>query len=172
MAGWFRCSIYVIHLETHGIPSKESDYNCYSSSVCSQGRQLNSSGSTFADYVLSYFISPDPDSSTPPPNPPSFFRFLQSLGIQTAAFQELTTTNMKSFNETTPNRPDIKYFSFGASCQPTWGSVFRTSHDIIASKEGPNDGLVSVSSAMWGEYKGTISNVNHLEIINWVRFAP
>jgi len=79
---------------------------------------------------------------------------------------------MKSFNETTPNRPDIKYFSFGANFQPTWGSVFRTSHDIIESKEGPNDGLVSVSSAMWGEYEGTLRNVNHLEIINWVRFAP
>jgi hypothetical protein len=132
---------------------------------------VNSSGSTFADYVLSYFISPHPVSATPPPTPPSFFRFLQSLGIQTAAFEELTTHNMEKFNKDVPDRPDVKYYSFGASFRPTWGSVFRTSHNIIQKAEGENDGLVSVSSAVWGEYKGTIPDVNHLDIINWVR-AP
>src|SRR5436190_1480168 len=76
---------------------------------------VNSSGSTFADYILSYFSSSHPVTTTPLPNPPSFFRFLQSLGIQTAAFQELTTTNMAAFNESTPDRKDIRYFSFGAS---------------------------------------------------------
>ena len=76
---------------------------------------------------------------------------------------------MLKFNRTTPNCPDIKYYSYGASFTPTWGSVFRTSHNIIAEKEGDNDGLVSVKSSMWGEYKGTIQNVNHLDIINWVR---
>jgi hypothetical protein len=131
---------------------------------------LTVSGSTFADYVLSYFISPHPVSATPPPTPPSFFRFLQSLGIQTAAFEELTTRNMEKFNKEVPDRPDIKYYSFGASFRPTWGSVFRSSHKIIQKTEGENDGLVSVSSAVWGEYKGTIPDVNHLDIINWVRF--
>jgi triacylglycerol lipase len=127
-----------------------------------------SRGSKFADYVLSYFISPHPTSATPSPSPPSFFRFLQSLGIQTAAFEELTTLYMKNFNKNTPNLPGVTYYSFGASFTPTWGSVFRTSHAIIESEEGPNDGLVSVQSAVWGEYKGTIRNVNHLDIINWV----
>jgi triacylglycerol lipase len=75
---------------------------------------------------------------------------------------------MKAFNSATPDNPNVQYYSFGASFTPTWGSVFRTSHGIIATKEGANDGLVSVSSAMWGEYKGTIRNVNHLDIINWV----
>jgi len=126
-------------------------------------------GSTFADYVLSYFINPHPTSPTPSPNPPAFFRFLQSLGIETAAFEELTTTHMKAFNSSTPDNPSVLYYSFGASFTPTWGSVFRTSHRIIAAKEGANDGLVSLSSAMWGKYKGTIRNVNHLDIINWVR---
>ena len=107
---------------------------------------------------------------TPSPDPPSFFRFLQSLGIQTAAFEELTTHNMKDFNEKVPDLPDVRYFSFGASFTPTWGSVFRTSQSIIEKLEGENDGLVSVKSAMWGEYKGTIPDVNHLDIINWVIF--
>lgn len=75
---------------------------------------------------------------------------------------------MKRFNSFVTDCPDVRYYSFGASFTPTWGSVFRASHGIIAAKEGANDGLVSVSSAVWGEYKGTIRNVNHLDIINWV----
>jgi triacylglycerol lipase len=75
---------------------------------------------------------------------------------------------MKNFNNYVLDRSDIRYFSFGASFNPAWSSVFRTSHDIIAKEEGPNDGLVSILSAAWGEYKGTLRNVNHLDIINWV----
>jgi triacylglycerol lipase len=77
---------------------------------------------------------------------------------------------MKAFNDLVRDRDDIRYYSFGASFKPTWGSVFRASHDIIEETEGENDGLVSVKSAMWGEYKGTLQNVNHLDIINWVSF--
>ena len=76
---------------------------------------------------------------------------------------------MAKFNSLCPDRNDIRYFSFGASFKPTWGSVFRSSHNIIESQEGENDGLVSVKSAIWGDYKGTIPDVNHLDIINWVR---
>lgn len=132
--------------------------------------RFNIRGSPFADYVLSYFVGPESVGSTLTPEPPPFFRFLQSLGIQTAAFQDLTTTNMKAFNNLVRDRDDIRYYSFGASFKPTWGSVFRASHDIIEEIDGENDGLVSVKSAMWGEYKGTLQNVNHLDIINWVSF--
>jgi triacylglycerol lipase len=75
---------------------------------------------------------------------------------------------MAKFNALCPDREDIRYFSFGAAFRPTWGSVFRSSHNIIEAQEGENDGLVSVKSAVWGEYKGTIPDVNHLDIINWV----
>ncbi|KAI4274993.1 MAG: hypothetical protein L6R38_005987 [Xanthoria sp. 2 TBL-2021] len=34
-------------------------------------------------------------------------------------------------------------------------------------EEGANDGLVSVESSKWGDYKGTLVNVNHLDLINW-----
>lgn len=33
--------------------------------------------------------------------------------------------------------------------------------------EGANDGLVSVNSSMWGEYKGTLVDCSHLDLINW-----
>ena len=46
-------------------------------------------------------------------------------------------------------------------------SPFRQSHGVISRVEGPNDGLVSVASAQWGSYKGTLVNVSHLDLINW-----
>lgn len=48
--------------------------------------------------------------------------------------------------------------------------MFRLSHRILAEAEGPNDGLVSVASSVWGGeagYKGTLVGVSHLDLINW-----
>lgn len=63
-----------------------------------------------------------------------------------------------------------RYFSYGATFKPGLWSVFRHSHRIIESEEGPNDGLVSVASSRWGGhsgYKGTLVGVSHLDLINW-----
>lgn len=46
--------------------------------------------------------------------------------------------------------------------------TFRWPHSVILAKEGPNDGLVSVQSAQWGEYRGTLLGVNHLDLVGWV----
>ena len=42
---------------------------------------------------------------------------------------------------------------------------------MILEKEGPNDGLVSVASSKWGTYLGTLSHVNHLDLVGWVNTA-
>lgn len=60
-----------------------------------------------------------------------------------------------------------RYFSYGASVSPALWSAFYQSHGIIEQQEGPNDGLVSVASSKWGDYKGTLVNVSHLDLINW-----
>jgi triacylglycerol lipase len=68
------------------------------------------------------------------------------------------------------NSVTVRYFSYGASVQPSLWSVFRLSHRILAEAEGPNDGLVSVASSLWGGeagYKGTLVGVSHLDLINW-----
>lgn len=59
------------------------------------------------------------------------------------------------------------YFSYGASVEPSLFSVFRQSHRIVEKEEGPNDGIVSVASSKWGSYKGTLTPVSHLDLINW-----
>ncbi|KAF7799304.1 hypothetical protein EIP86_010536 [Pleurotus ostreatoroseus] len=38
-------------------------------------------------------------------------------------------------------------------------------------KEGPNDGLVSLQSARWGTYLGTLEGVNHLDLVGWINTA-
>lgn len=47
----------------------------------------------------------------------------------------------------------------------------RLSHGVVLEKEGPNDGLVSVSSAQWGTYLGTLTDVNHLDLVGWINPA-
>lgn len=62
----------------------------------------------------------------------------------------------------------VRYYSYGASLEPSFFSVFGPSHRIIKRTEGgENDGLVSISSSQWGEYKGTLVGVSHLDLINW-----
>ncbi|OAP64331.1 hypothetical protein AYL99_00303 [Fonsecaea erecta] len=99
---------------------------------------------------------------------PRIYRLLGRMGVASGAFAELTTQYVtQEFNPRTPNDPAVKYFSYGASATPHLLSVFRLSHDLVAVLEGANDGLVSVRSAKWGEYKGTLAGVTHLDLINW-----
>ena len=56
-------------------------------------------------------------------------------------------------------------------CSSTNNHLPRLSHGIVLEKEGPNDGLVSVSSARWGTYLGTLTDVNHLDLVGWVNPA-
>lgn len=74
----------------------------------------------------------------------------------------------ETFNPSVLDVPEVDYFSYGASLDnPHPWSAFRFSHGVMLEREGPNDGLVSVDSAKWGTYEGTLQGVSHLDIINW-----
>lgn len=88
-------------------------------------------------------------------------------GLIPPSIYELTTTAMAKFNSTIPDSPKVKYFSFGARFHPSFYNVFYYPWRIVHSNEGDNDGLVSVLSAHWGKYLGTLENVDHLDSINW-----
>ncbi|KAG8991456.1 hypothetical protein FRB94_008858 [Tulasnella sp. JGI-2019a] len=83
------------------------------------------------------------------------------------AYACLTTEKAHVFNAYTPDVAGVHYFSWGASFNPGpldvigWGACETFLHAL----EGPNDGAVSVSSAKWGEYLGTVYGVNHTELI-------
>ncbi|PQJ33667.1 lipase [Salinibacter sp. 10B] len=77
------------------------------------------------------------------------------------ALHELTPEYVKhTFNEAVPNHPDVTYWSYG--CQAGEGTdipidpIFRYLNKYLYEREGVNDGIVSVESAKWGEYRGTI----------------
>jgi triacylglycerol lipase len=96
------------------------------------------------------------------------YKVLGRLKVDTGAFAQLTRGYvMDTFNPAHPNDPSVRYFSYGAAATPHFLSVFRLPHDLMDIIEGPNDGLVSVSSSRWGEYKGTLMGVTHLDLINW-----
>lgn len=117
-------------------------------------------GSAFADYVFDEIGAE---------LLPSVYRLVEGIGMETGAFDQLTQRYMRQeFNPKTPDCPDVRYFSYGAMMRrPPLLSPFRQSHRVIQGVEGPNDGLVSVQSSRWGDYKGTLVGVSHLDLINW-----
>lgn len=119
-------------------------------------------GSAYADYLLNQ-IGPDT-------LPQLYNAWKRTTGLGTGAFSQLTRKYMdEEFNPKTRDDPDVRYFSYGAALKrkPPLLSPFRGSHGVVSREEGPNDGLVSVESAKWGTYKGTLEGVSHLDLINW-----
>jgi triacylglycerol lipase len=77
------------------------------------------------------------------------------------ALTEFTPEYVKTtFNSEVPNHPDVEYWSYG--CQAGTGTdvpiapIFRYLNQYLFEREGVNDGIVSVQSARWGEYQGTV----------------
>ncbi len=77
------------------------------------------------------------------------------------ALRELTPDYVENtFNPKVPNHPDVTYYSFG--CQAGKGTtipvspIFRYFNSYLFEHEGVNDGIVSVDSAHWGTYLGTV----------------
>jgi triacylglycerol lipase len=128
---------------------------------------------------LAFFPNPQPARRIK-----RIYKVMEYFGFETGAFSQLTQDYMKtSFNQRTPDISDVKYYSYGASLEPNRWSVFAASHAIVKRAEGLNDGLVrytftsretvamlmvlSIQSSQWGDYKGTLIGVSHLDLINW-----
>jgi len=119
-------------------------------------------GSAFADYLLLDVLGRQ--------HLTTFLQISKSLGLPGGgqAFVELTSERMNAFNQATADAEGVAYFSYGAACEPSFASPFRLPWGVVYEREGPNDGLVSVASAQWGTYLGTLDNVNHAELVGWV----
>jgi triacylglycerol lipase len=111
-------------------------------------------GSSFADWAVSRFarlVEP-------------VFRF---LFIPTQAFHDLTTASCSRFNAEVPDAPGVRYFAIAGQCEPAWiGFEWRLPYRIVERAEGPNDGVVSVASAAWGE-ETEVWGGDHLNLVNW-----
>jgi len=122
-------------------------------------------GSSFADHFLTTV------GRERMPSVLSLLDLLPNGGGDGKAFEFLTVENMRKFNEDTPDVPGVKYFSWGAVYEPGLIDTWKWSHSVVLEKEGPNDGLVSLQSAKWGTYLGTLEDVNHLDLVGWVNTA-
>jgi triacylglycerol lipase len=88
--------------------------------------------------------------------------------VPTQAFYDLTTSSCKTFNERVPNVEGVRYFSVagqhdGHYLCPEW----LLPYGIVHKAEGPNDGVVSVTSATFGE-STEIWEGDHLSLVNWL----
>ena len=82
---------------------------------------------------------------------------LEAFGVNVNGFRDCRLDACRKFNDETPDNPKVRYFSFGGEVSPSRLSpVLRRAWNILTPVEGPNDGMVSISSARWGEYLGTI----------------
>lgn len=111
-------------------------------------------GTAFADWGvmrLSKFFSP----------------LLRAVGIPDDCFFDLTTDACRRFNEQTPDMPGVRYFSVAGVCEKPWLTVgWRVPAGVVRRYEGPNDGVVSVASATWGE-RTDLWEGDHLNLVNF-----
>src|SRR5262245_26378859 len=92
---------------------------------------------------------------------------LEFFGLPTGAFYDLTTKSCRTFNEQVPDAPGVRYFSVagqhaGHYLHPEW----LLPHGIVHRAEGPNDGVVSVASATYGESMDLWEG-DHFSLVNW-----
>lgn len=92
---------------------------------------------------------------------------LELLSIPTQGFFDLTTEGCRRFNEEVVDSEKVRYFSVAAQHQssvihPEW----FLPHSIVTQVEGPNDGVVSLSSASYGE-ASDVWEGDHFSLVNW-----
>jgi triacylglycerol lipase len=89
--------------------------------------------------------------------------FFGLIGWNTTGGQELTTSYCNNtFNVQVPNDPQVAYFSWAGHADATGSDgcvidpALAATWMIVGATEGDNDGLISVASAQWGTFEGTI----------------
>ncbi len=94
--------------------------------------------------------------------------FFQLLGLSYQAFLDLTTAGCRRFNESVPDAPGVRVLlGRGRVRKPVdGGRSGALPHGIVSRAEGPNDGVVSVASAAWGEHND-VWDGDHLNLVNW-----
>ncbi len=82
---------------------------------------------------------------------------LEAMGFNVDGFHDCRPCACRDFNAATPDMPGVRYFSYGGAVPGSkLTPVLRRAWSLLNATEGPNDGMVSLASARWGEYLGTI----------------
>ncbi|KAF8714256.1 hypothetical protein AX14_012860 [Amanita brunnescens Koide BX004] len=106
-------------------------------------------------------------------------QLLSIMGGSGKAAEDMRPRNMAKFNDIYGNKADIQYYSVMSKFEPWKNHLFFTTHKYIRNSEGrdykdypeaygPNDGMVAVTSAKWGEFLDIIdSDTSHAGVIGW-----
>ena len=94
---------------------------------------------------------------------------MEKMGMDFDVFIQMSKTYMTNeFNKNVPDSPSVKYFSWSGKASLTGENKVKpfmlTFFTIISIMDGPNDGMVSVESAKWGEWLGVL-NTDHYGMI-------
>jgi triacylglycerol lipase len=112
-------------------------------------------GTAFADWGIKRFE-------------PILKPLLDQLHIPYDAINDLTTIRCRQFNEQVIDASGVRYFSVAGRHQESWNSPhWQLSQSMVTQAEGPNDGIVSIASATYGE-TCNIWDGDHLSLINWL----
>jgi triacylglycerol lipase len=150
-----------VHLIGHSMGGLDSRYMITHLGMASRVLSLTTlgtphRGSPFADWALARFAR-------------LFGTILDRLGIPRQAFDDLTVARCKTFNDETPNAQGVRYFSVAGHHRMHWSNPpWRLTAPVVARAEGPNDGIVSLSSAKWGE-SFEVWDADHMSLVNWPR---
>lgn len=76
----------------------------------------------------------------------------------------------KTFNPQNPDDPQVFYQSYaaqsGSNTKDSLNLSLKLSGALVSSMRGANDGVVPVTSAQWGDFKGVI-DADHLDLIGY-----
>ena len=92
----------------------------------------------------------------------------QFFGVPTQAFYDLTTSRCRVFNDQVRDVSGVRYFSVAGTHDGHFlNAEFLLPYHIVLEKEGPNDGVVSVASASYGE-RLDLWEGDHFSLVNWL----
>ncbi len=83
------------------------------------------------------------------------------------ALTELSPAHLReAFNPSVPDHPAVRYWSYAAAAgkgtETPVNPFLKISNGLLYEREGLNDGLVSVESARWGVFLGTLG-ADHMQ---------
>ena len=99
--------------------------------------------------------------------------FLNGLGMDWNQITDLSTLQARAvFNPSNPDDPRVWYQSWSGRAEPRGTGAFARLNPVfyptfpLMLTEGENDGIVSVQSSRWGEWRGAIP-CDHAGEIGW-----
>ncbi len=92
-----------------------------------------------------------------------------------SASKQLKPDYLEKFNKENPDMPGVYYQSYASEMKnPSSHALLSIPQAVMMFKAGTNDGLVTIESAKWGEFKGTLKSsenrgISHADQIDLMR---